>query len=264
MLWQQKIAQKLMRIAMHLAGRDDLEFLLRLVGRLGRLPPLQDTAPESQHAEQYLRVVLDAHSRFERLVGQASVLHYGGRHPKHHLWTAHSAFLVDNVEHGSRVLDIGCGASLYLQAIAEKASQIVAIDINPQRIEASRRTNTKPNVSYLVMDAMHELPPGGFDTVICSHVLEHLDDPLPLLRKLRTSAQRILVRVPLEDATWIKLVKRDLGLVWMDDKDHRREYSEELLRQQLSEAGWTKLEIYRGFDLRAIAHSKESCPLCVN
>lgn len=254
--WRQKFARKLMHYAIRLSGRADLAFILGIGAKLDALPPVEMVAPESPEAGHYLRVVLEAHRRFERLVGKASMLHYGGRHPKHHLWTGHSAFLVDNVPEGSRVLDIGCGASCYLMAISEKASEIVAIDVRAQLVEASRRLNTRANVSYLVMDAMVELPPGKFDIVICSHVLEHLDDPLPLLQRLRAVASKIIVRVPLEDATWIKLVRRDLGLFWMDDKDHRREYNAALLMEQLVESGWKRVDMHRGYDLRAIAYSE--------
>lgn len=57
------------------------------------------------------------------------------------------------------------------------------------------------------MDATEELPSGQFDVAILSHVMEHLDDPMPLLDSLVKRVPRLLVRVPLEDAHWFKLVK---------------------------------------------------------
>lgn len=41
----------------------------------------------------------------------------------------------------------------------------------------------------------------------------------------------------------------------MDDSDHRREHTEDLLRQQLEASGWQVIEIIRGYDLRATAIS---------
>ena len=61
------------------------------------------------------------------------------------------------------------------------------------------------------------------------------------------------MKVPLADGHWMKLVRRDVGLDFRDDPDHRREYSEASLRAELVEAGWRIEEMVRGADLRALA-----------
>ena len=66
---------------------------------------------------------------------------------------------------------------------------------------------------------------------------------------------RLLVKVPLVDNHWWKLVKKDIGLFYLDGMDHRREYTEELLREQLEASGWRIIEMIRGFDLRTTAIS---------
>nr|AAS83047.1 methyltransferase-like protein [Azospirillum brasilense] len=119
----------------------------------------------------------------------------------------------------------------------------------------SIRNNTMPNLRFLTMDATRELPEGRFDVVVCSHVLEHLDDPVPLLTNLARHIPKIVVKVPAVDSTWYKLVRKDIGLFWMDDPDHRREYTLDLLREHLEAGGWTVASLVRGFDLRAIATS---------
>ena len=41
---------------------------------------------------------------------------------------------------------------------------------------------------------------GRFDALVCSHVLEHLDDPIAALRDLRGLAEWYVIEVPLESA----------------------------------------------------------------
>jgi SAM-dependent methyltransferase len=183
--------------------------------------------------------------------------YYENKHPKHFLWREHSRYLYESVHQGERVLDIGCGASEYPQWISEKAQSVTCVDIRSIRVELARKNNRKENVFYERMDVTNELPAGRFDVAICSHVLEHLDDPVLFLQKLSEKVPRIIVKVPLDDSDWMKLVKKDLGMFWMDDTDHRREYSESMLREHLEKGGWHTLEMIRGYDLRATAISQQ-------
>jgi len=188
-------------------------------------------------------------------IADAAVRYYGGKHPKHHMWLGHNDYLLDNVRPGERVLDIGCGASYYTQQLADKASYVLGVDINPERVASSQAQNTKPNVEYKVMDVTRDLPAGTFDVAICSHVLEHLDDPVSFLQALAERVPRLIVKVPLEDTFWMKPVMKDIGINHFDDEDHRREYTLSLLREHLEAGGWHIDELLRGYDARALARS---------
>ena len=178
---------------------------------------------------------------------------YQGRHPKHWLWKSHKQWFLDRVRPGERILDVGCGASAYLLWMAEQGCIVTGCDINPARVEQARGLMSHPNLSFEVRDVTRQPPARPFDTVICSHVIEHLDDPIPMLAALRRNAPRLLVAVPPEDSRWQKLVFRDVGLLWKDDEDHRREYTPALLRQQIEAAGWTITELHAGIDIKAAA-----------
>lgn len=202
-----------------------------------------------------LILLFQLRKRIDREINRYCDRYYDSRHPKHFLWREHNRYIFDAVRPGERVLDIGCGASQYPQWLAEKAASVTCVDIRPDRVELARSRNTQPNVSYALMDVTRDLPSGQFDVAVCSHVLEHLDDPAFFLRKLGEKVPRVIIKVPLDDSDWMKLVKKDLDLFWMDDTDHRREYSESLLREQLEAGGWQADEVIRGYDLRAQAHS---------
>lgn len=178
---------------------------------------------------------------------------YDGRHPKHWLWRSHKQFFLDRLRPGDRVLDVGCGASAYLLWMAERGCRVTACDINPARIEQARSIMAHPNLSFEVRDVTDEPPREPYDVVICSHVIEHLDEPVGMLRALTHNAPRLLAAVPPEDNRWQKVMFRELGLPWKDDEDHRREYTPALLREQIEAAGWRVVELHAGVDIKAVA-----------
>ena len=211
--------------------------------------------PQSELGRRALRFWFALQRFAERQINVVCNQYYAGKHPKHYFWLGHNKYLYDGVRAGERVVDIGCGASYYQQWIAEKATEVVGVDILPERVELARRNNQKLNVRFELMDITRDFPDGQFDVAICSHVLEHLDDPVPMLNSLAKKVPRLVVKVPLVDAHWMKLVKRDIGMFWMDDTDHRREYTEDSLREELESNGWRVMELIRGYDLRATAIS---------
>lgn len=185
---------------------------------------------------------------------------YGGQHPRHWLWKSHKQFVLDRLKPGQRVLDVGCGASAYLLWMAEMGCKVTGCDIREDRIAQARSIMSHANLEFEVRDVTSEPPKAPFDVAICSHVIEHIDDPVPLLAALKMNAPKLIVCVPREDSRWQKLMFRDLGLLWKDDEDHRREYTPALLREQLERAGWRVTEMEVGLDLKAVAESSVDVP----
>lgn len=183
---------------------------------------------------------------------------YDGRHPKHWLWKSHKQFILDRVRPGDRVLDVGCGASAYLLWMAEKGARVTAIDNRPEPIALAKSIMSHPNLRFEQRDAVKDAPAERYDLVICSHVIEHIDEPVGLLKALRSWARRLIVAVPPEDSRWQKVMFRDLGLLWKDDEDHRREYTPDLLRAQVEQAGWRITEMHAGIDIKCVAEPADA------
>jgi ubiquinone/menaquinone biosynthesis C-methylase UbiE len=97
------------------------------------------------------------------------------------------------------VCDVGCGTGYLLGALAAKsgqARQFTGVDFQLEPGIAERH----PDMHFREAD-VERLPfaDGEFDTVICTHVLEHvlhIDRTIAELR--RVTARRLLVIVPLE------------------------------------------------------------------
>jgi len=101
---------------------------------------------------------------------------------------------------GSSILDFGCGNGIISKAIASKGFTVKAIDVSHKTITEARSTNAHPNLNYQVVPAgKFVAEPRRYQAIICSEVLEHLDDPASLLKALRTSLSdtgKLIVTVP--------------------------------------------------------------------
>lgn len=180
---------------------------------------------------------------------------YDGRHPKHWLWASQNSFIIERIRAGERVLDVECGASAYLLWMAERGAFVTGCDASPARIAQAGILMDHPRLRFQVRDVVRDPPAERYDVVICSHVIEHVDDPVAMLTSLRRCAPRLLVAVPPDDNRWEKVMYRDLSLPWKDDEDHRREYTPTLLREHLEAAGWRILDLHVGIDIKAEAQA---------
>lgn len=92
---------------------------------------------------------------------------------------------------GERLLEIGCGVGAVLARIAriEPSAQLSGLDISPEQIAAARQHLQQQGldaVELVVGDgAALPWPDGHFDRVRLVWVVEHLRDPLTVLREAR-------------------------------------------------------------------------------
>jgi ubiquinone/menaquinone biosynthesis C-methylase UbiE len=88
--------------------------------------------------------------------------------------------------HGKKVLDAGCGVGTLSHWLASRYQcMIEACDFSEQRIrEAKLKSN--PNSKFSVQDLTRlEFSENTFDCIFTRFVLEHTNDPYPILRELR-------------------------------------------------------------------------------
>ncbi len=104
-----------------------------------------------------------------RFKGKVFYLCPGVFRPK---WTFTSIFLAESlkVSYGDIVLDMGCGVGIQAVFAAEKASQVLALDINPKAAKCARlniRLNgLSDKVEVLVGDLFQPLKREKFDLII--------------------------------------------------------------------------------------------------
>jgi SAM-dependent methyltransferase len=140
---------------------------------------------------------------------------------------------------GRRVLDFGAGLGTFTTALAAQA-EVVAVEPDPELAATLRaRFAADPQVTVVEGDAgwlgdagAH----GGFDSVVCLNVLEHIRDDEGVLRGFRdclAPGGHVLVLVPAHAALYGR-IDRLVG--------HERRYSRGGLRNVIERAGLEPVE----------------------
>lgn len=104
--------------------------------------------------------------------------------------------LAARISEPRRVLEVGCGSGqlAHLLADRELLADYVGFDLSPVAIASARARC--PQLRFEVADAFTtDLFDVDYDLVICTEVLEHVDDDRGLLRRIRPGTQ-VLATVP--------------------------------------------------------------------
>src|SRR5438046_2765463 len=93
--------------------------------------------------------------------------------------------LHDSLPPNGRILDVGCGNGVISRHLGRLGFNVLGIDVSEKTIEMAKAIEPMPNVTFMKKSA-EELVASGerYDAVICSEVLEHLDNPGALLKVL--------------------------------------------------------------------------------
>ncbi len=148
---------------------------------------------------------------------------------------------------GRRLLDVGAADGLLSRLFTERGWRVTAIERDPDRAAGGRAFCER----MVVADLDREVPAldERFDLIVYADVLEHLVDPLKILRALDARLApggRVIVSMPNVAHLWVRLSLllgrfdyADRGIL---DRTHVRFFTERSLRQLLAAAG---LEVAR-------------------
>lgn len=129
--------------------------------------------------------------------------------------------------HDARVLDVGCGVKPYLPFVASHAGTYIGIDAEPG-----------PHVDAVGPAEQLPVPDEAFELVLCTQVLEHVEDPARALSEIH----RVLV-----PGGAALLSTHGVSLYHPDPPDSGRDYwrwTHSGLEKALSGAGeWRSIEV---------------------
>lgn len=109
-------------------------------------------------------------------------------------------FAARKLPNGSRAIDLACGVGYGAYILAEAGCHVVAIDRSEEAIHYARQHYAHERIEFICADATEWAAQAieQFDAAVCFETIEHIEDPLPLLKALRELAPQLIASVPNE------------------------------------------------------------------
>lgn len=149
-------------------------------------------------------------------------------------------------------LDVGCGAGLTVAIAQQLGWDAMGIEIDPVAVREAQRSGLKILEGTYEHLAQYE---GKFDCIMCSHVLEHVHEPLDLLVKLKVALKpggTLLLTLP----NSLSAMRYQFGANWrgLEAPRHLSIPSEPQLMHLLVQAGFCT-QLFSGINNETAAES---------
>lgn len=134
-----------------------------------------------------------------------------------------------------KIADVGCGDGVLLTLLARRGvgERRHGFEISERAADIAAR---RPEIERVERFDGINLPvaDGAYDLGVLSHVLEHVPEPVPLLREVARACRAVLVEVPLEDNRCASRAAAEAG---RREIGHLHRFSRQAVRRLAGEAG---------------------------
>jgi 2-polyprenyl-3-methyl-5-hydroxy-6-metoxy-1,4-benzoquinol methylase len=164
------------------------------------------------------------------------------------------AFALELIGHDRRVLELGPAAGHFTKALVDRGCRVVAIEVDPAAAEHAARLAERMIVGDLSDPAVVEsaIDDERFDVVVAGDVLEHLPDPLRVLRACRGALKPggfVVLSLPNIAHADVKLqllrgrfAYQDTGLL---DRTHLHFFTLHSIEEMIRDAGFVMVDLRR-------------------
>lgn len=189
---------------------------------------------------QSLKNLFIIHDNVEKFINQSAIRYEGFHHPKHRL-TEYHKFFINNIEDGTKVLDVGCGHGYVSSKVAEskKLSLVIGVDRVKSKIQFARNQYKLPNLKFICEDVLDSKFSEKYDIIILSNIIEHIDKRVDFMKLLirNCNPMKIIFRIPDFRRSWFLPLKKELGINYFSDSEHFIEPTYEEYANEVTRAG---------------------------
>lgn len=144
-----------------------------------------------------------------------------------------------------RMLDAGCGDGYWLWRLGGiDGVEVEGVDYNPVRVERALKIAPGAHVTCQDLASFHS--DNTFDIVILSQVIEHIEDDMAVLSKIRSLLRDggvLILGTPNEGSRLHQYKNRKLGESF--ETDHFHFYTEKSIREKIQSAGFDISSVMR-------------------
>jgi 2-polyprenyl-3-methyl-5-hydroxy-6-metoxy-1,4-benzoquinol methylase len=152
--------------------------------------------------------------------------------------------IIEQVTKGAKVLDVGCGnGRMGEYLIKNNQNKVTGIDISQPAIDQAKKVLSEAYCLDLEKDAM-PFSEKSFEIIICGDILEHLFDPLSILKILSKYLKDdgfFLLSIPNVANIFIRLSLLKGNFNYQEsgilDETHLRFFTLETIKKMLEQAG---------------------------
>ena len=208
--------------------------------RLGLIKGLMVLDSRVGKPEDALRRQFQVLDMAEKVISERAMALGDGVHPKHRLTRYHD-FFVNNIAPNSAVVDIGCGYGALARSIATRVdgAKVTGIDSDAPRLTQAQQSDNPDNLTFVLGDALQDLPASQWDVMVLSNVWEHIENRIEFMRGLLAKVQpnRVLIRVPVFERSWHLPMRKELGMSYFSDTTHFIEHTLTEFADEAARAG---------------------------
>lgn len=164
---------------------------------------------------------------------------------------------------GASCLELGPAEGTFSAVLAERFDDLTLVDGSEHFVALLRERLPQAAIVHALFEDYE--PQRRFDTIVLGHVLEHVEDPPALMRRVRewlTPAGRLFAAVPnarslhRQAAVLMGLLAHERALNDTDRRlGHRRVYDPESFRAEFHAAGFD-IEVFGGFWLKPVSNAQ--------
>jgi 2-polyprenyl-3-methyl-5-hydroxy-6-metoxy-1,4-benzoquinol methylase len=166
---------------------------------------------------------------------------------------------------GPRVLELGCAEGGMTKVLAENFQSVVSVEGSPLLLERARKNVNAGNVTFTCSFFEDFKPDGIFSSIIMSRILEHVHEPVSLLKRAsQWLTQEGLIHIVVPNAGALnRRIGKAMGMLRRLDELHERDrhvghlrvYSRHSLSGDIKAAG-LKIVHWEGIFLKPLSDAQ--------